>query len=139
VLPPIFIDTAGWASFLVKYEPFHELAGALLRSVRRTARPAVTTNYVLAELGALLISPLRISHSERVEFVDSIRHAPWIGVIHIDKDLDSRSWAFLATHRDKDFSVVDCSSFVLMKELGISAAITTDRHFEQAGFECLLK
>lgn len=106
--PPIFVDTAGWASFLVRDEPFHELADALLRSVRRTGRRGVTTNYVLCELAALLISPLRIATPRRVVFLDSIRHAPWIEVVHIDKDLDSRSWAFMASHRDKDFSIVDC-------------------------------
>jgi hypothetical protein len=74
-----------------------------------------------------------------VEFIESIRHAPWIEVVHIDKDLDSRSWAFMANHRDKNFSLVDCSSFVLMTDLGISAALTTDRHFEQAGFQGLVK
>jgi predicted nucleic acid-binding protein len=139
VLPPIFVDTAGWASFLVKNEPYHELAGVLFRSVRRIGRPAITTNYVLAELAALLMSPLGVPHAGRVEFMQSIRHAPWIEVVHIDKERDNRSWDFLAKHQDKDFSVVDCSSFLLMKELGISAAITTDRHFEQAGFERLLK
>jgi predicted nucleic acid-binding protein len=45
----------------------------------------------------------------------------------------------MAKRKDKDFSLVDCSSFVLMKELGISAALTTDQHFEQAGFIRLLK
>jgi predicted nucleic acid-binding protein len=124
---------------LVGDEPFHALADALLRSVRRTGRRAVTTNYVLCELAALLIGPLRIATPRRVEFLDSIRHAPWIEVVHIDKDLDSRSWAFMANHRDKDFSIVDCSSFVPMSELGISAAVTTDHHFEQAGLQRLLK
>ena len=139
MLPPIFVDTAGWASFFVAVEPFHELAGTLIRSVRHTGRPAITTNYVLAELAALLISPLRVSHPRRLEFVDSVRRAGWIDVVHIDKDLDSRSWVFMARHDDKDFSLVDCSSFVVMSELGISSALTTDHHFEQAGFQCLLK
>jgi predicted nucleic acid-binding protein len=107
--------------------------------VRRTGRRAVTTNYVLAELGALLISPLRIPHSARVGLIESIRHASWVSVIYIDEHLDSRSWALMAMRGDKEFSVVDCSSFVLMKELGISATITTDHHFERAGFQRLLK
>jgi len=94
---------------------------------------------VLAELGALLISPLRISHSWRVEFTDSIRRAPWVEVVHIDRDLDSRSWAYMASYADKDFSLVDCSSFVVMRERSITAALTTDHHFEQAGFVRLLK
>jgi len=139
VLPPVFIDTAGWASFFVESEPRHELAGALIRSIRNYGRPAITTNYVLAELSALLISPLHVFHSRRLEFVDRIRRAPWIEVVHIDVDLDERSWAFMAQHQDKDYSLVDCSSFLVMDDRGISAAITTDRHFEQAGFQSLLR
>jgi predicted nucleic acid-binding protein len=126
-VPPVFIDTAGWASFFVEGEPCHELAAMLLRGVRSYERPAITTNYVLAELSALLISPLRVSHSRRLEFIERARHPP------------SRSWDFLARHRDKDFSLVDCSSFLMMTDRAISAAITTDRHFEQAGFQCLLR
>ena len=139
MLDPIFIDTAGWASFFIEYEPFHNLADTLLRGVRHTGRPAITTNYVLAELAALFISPLRLPHIRRLALIDSVRCANWIEVIHIDKNLDVRSWELMARNRDKNFSLVDCSSFVLMKDLNISAAITTDHHFEQAGFQCLLK
>lgn len=137
--PPVFVDTAGWASFLVAREPHHRLTGTLIRSARGFARPLITTNYVLAELSALLISPLRIPHVRRLEFADRIRNALWVEIVHIDRDLDRRSWDLMAKYRDKDFSLVDCSSFLVMKDMGISAAITTDGHFEQAGFQCLLR
>ena len=39
---------------------------------------------------------------------------------------------------DKFWGLVDCASFIVMSDEGISEAFTTDRHFEQAGFECLL-
>jgi uncharacterized protein len=134
----VFIDTSGWANFFVRSQPQHDLADALLHEIRGTGR-AVTTNYVLAELVALMISPLRRPHGPRLEVLDAIRHADWVDIVHVDEQLDHRSWQFLAQHRDKDFSLVDCSSFVLMKDRGLSAALTTDRHFEQAGFIRLLK
>jgi predicted nucleic acid-binding protein len=40
---------------------------------------------------------------------------------------------------DKDWSLTDCISFVVMAKRGISAALPADRHFEQAGFTALLK
>lgn len=136
---PVFVDTAGWGNFFGKREPLHELAERLLRRARGSGSPVITTNYVLAELSALLISPMRIPHVRRLEFADRIRTAAWIQVVHIDSELDRRSWEFMARHRDKDFSLVDCSSFVVMQDMRISAAITTDLHFEQAGFRCLLR
>ena len=87
---------------------------SLIQSAWASGRPVITTNYVLAELSALLI-------------------------VHIDRDLDRRYWGFMAKHRDKDFSLVDCSSFLVMKDRGVSNAITTDQHFEQAGFRRLLR
>jgi hypothetical protein len=50
-----------------------------------------------------------------------------------------RSWQLLKSRPDKNWSLTDCISFVVMQGRGIKAAFTADRHFEQAGFECLLK
>jgi predicted nucleic acid-binding protein len=44
----------------------------------------------------------------------------------------ARAWFF--RHRDKDYSFTDCTSFVVMRELRVKEALTTDRHFRQAGF-----
>jgi hypothetical protein len=43
-----------------------------------------------------------------------------------------------ADRPDKDWSLTDCISFVVMQERGITDALTGDRHFEQAGFRALL-
>jgi hypothetical protein len=42
------------------------------------------------------------------------------------------------SRRDKDWSLTDCISFVVMNAEGIGEALTADHHFEQAGFEALL-
>lgn len=44
----------------------------------------------------------------------------------------------MATRPDKDWSLTDCTSFVVMQDAGINEALTGDRHFEQAGFKTLL-
>jgi predicted nucleic acid-binding protein len=47
-------------------------------------------------------------------------------------------YSLYASRPDKDWSLTDCISFVLMKELGVSEALTGDHHFQQAGFVALL-
>jgi len=45
---------------------------------------------------------------------------------------------YFRKHADHGYSFTDCTSFVVMDELEVSAALTTDRHFKQAGYEVLL-
>ncbi len=106
---------------------------------RRSGQSVVTTNYVLAELIALLTSPMRIARNEQVRIVETLRSSDWIDVVHIDAAQDRTAWRFLTTHTDKTWSLADCASFVVMKERSITTALTTDHHFEQAGFLRLLK
>ena len=98
----------------------------------------VTTNYVLAELVALLMSPLRVPRPHRLSIYEIIEAATRLDVVHIDPRLDREAWSLLKARSDKDWSLVDCASFVVMKERGITEALTTDHHFEQAGFARLL-
>ena len=59
----VFVDTAGWANFFVRTEPFHEEAVALMQQWRKDQTKIITTNYVIAELVALLTSPLPVSYT----------------------------------------------------------------------------
>ena len=59
-------------------------------------------------------------------------------VISLDSRLLDRGLGLMASRADKDWSLTDCISFVVMQEKGIEAALTADRHFEQAGFKALL-
>ncbi len=56
----LFVDTAGWAAFLVRSEAFHDQAVFLLEHARENGQPILTTSYVIAELIALLTSPIRV-------------------------------------------------------------------------------
>lgn len=136
----VFADTSGWAAFHVETEPFHAAAQTLLRQRRGSGRRngIVTTNYVVAELVALLGSPLRIQRPRRIAIIDAIRTAPWVRIVNISTELDDAAWDLLKRRQDKDWSLVDCASFVVMDRLGITAALSTDHHFAQAGFERLL-
>lgn len=139
--PPseIFADTAGWACLVDGAQTFHALAAQRFKDLRAQGTLIVTTNYVIAELVSLLHSPMRIPRHDAVRFIDSLKAAPYIEIVHIDETLDTRAWELLKQRPDKTWSLVDCVSFVLMQQRGTSDALTTDHHFEQAGFSRLLK
>lgn len=135
----IFVDTSGWASLVVEPQTFHTKAKEIYQSAISNQTPLLTTNYVLTELVALLTSPLRLSRPRVIEIVEGIKASPFFEIIHIDKELDENAWELLKNRPDKQWSLVDCSSFVVMQEREISESLTTDHHFEQAGFIRLLK
>ena len=134
----VFADTSGWANAFVKTEPYHTEASTLVKQWQQNNRGVVTTNYVLSELITLFIR-LRVPRAKGLNYIKALHSVDWIEIIHVDKSLDEKAWELLADRLDKQWSLVDAVSFVIMQDRGITEALTEDHHFEQANFECLLK
>lgn len=134
----LFVDTSGWGNLIDVSQPYHALATEWYRSAKQQPAGLITSNYVLAELVALLESPLRIPRVQAIAFLKNLKASPAVEVLHVDADLDSAAWQLLAARPDKAWSLVDCSSFAIMQQ-HLSQALTNDHHFEQAGFIRLLK
>ena len=126
----LFVDTSGWASLFVATQTYSPQAEQYFRLSVKNQHRIYTTNYVITELVALLNSPLRVSRSRIFEIIDAIKTATYIEVIHIDNRTDILAWTLCKSRLDKAWSLVDCSSFVVMQQLGIQEALTTDQHFE---------
>ena len=133
----VFIDTSGWASFFIERDPYHVEALKLMRQWQQQNRRIVTTNYVLTELIALFTRE-RVQRSTALDYIETIQSADWVEIVHIDESLDTEAWQLLADRLDKQWSLVDAVSFVVMKDRGMTEALATDHHFEQAGFVPLL-
>lgn len=131
-------DTSGWASFFLEDDRHHAKAFSLITQWKQQNRNIVTTNYVLSEL-IVLLSSRGQQRSAVLNYIKTIRSADWVEIIHIDKSLDEKAWQLLADRLDKQWSLVDAVSFIVMQERGITEALTADRHFEQAHFVRLLK
>ncbi len=97
------------------------------------SRPAlVTTSYVMDEVVTFLNSKLQ--HDKAVSVGNNLISSPTIQLVHVDEPLFYQGWQYFEQHTDKTFSLTDCISFVLMKRLEITQALTFDKHFTQAGF-----
>lgn len=135
----MFVDTSGWASLFVANEPYHAQAKGYLQTVLQNQQHLFTSNYIIAELVALLHSPLCQSRLQIFKIIDAIKTVPYVQILHIDAETDKASWDLCKSCQDKAWSLVDCTSFVLMERVNIQDVLTSDRHFEQAGFIRLLK
>jgi predicted nucleic acid-binding protein len=96
-----------------------------------------TTEWVLTEVADALSNP--INRIGCVAFIDDLRSSPRFEVELASSALFCAGWSLYAARPDKDWSLTDCISFVVMQKRGITEALTGDRHFEQAGFTALLK
>jgi len=135
----LFFDTAGWGHLVDSSQAFHKRAADLYHRAIRDGQRIVTTNYVIAELVALLTQPLEVPRPSLIAFVESLRASRHVEVIHIDPRMDAEAWQLLKEREDKEWSLVDCASFVVMTGRRITEALTTDHHFVQAGFVALLR
>jgi len=71
--------------------------------------------------------------------MEAIRLSKKWTVIAIDEKIMNQSFNLYKKMSDKNWGLVDCTSIIVAKNLGISEIFTTDHHFEQAGFQILLK
>jgi predicted nucleic acid-binding protein len=74
-----------------------------------------------------------------VRFWGDLQNNRLLVVVPIDDSLLTRAGDLFSNRMDKDWSLTDCISFVVMTERGIRTALTGDHHFEQAGFEIAFK
>lgn len=131
---PVFADTSYYVALLSQADACHGKAVDVSRTLRR---PVVVTEFVLLELGNALSRA-----DARQLFISMLRHLrsePHVVVVPASPELFGRGCDLYARRSDKDWSLTDCISFVVMEERGLSDALTTDHHFEQAGFQVLLK
>jgi predicted nucleic acid-binding protein len=99
--------------------------------------PFLVTEYVLWETANALSLP-----PDRPKFhalLAGLRSDPAIELIPASKELWEAGIQFHAERPDKEWSMTDCISFLVMQQRGITRALTFDHHFEQAGFEPLLR
>jgi predicted nucleic acid-binding protein len=129
----MLLDTSGLLCCLDSAELRHRDAITYFEAGLRK----VTHNYVLVEFVALA-QARKYPRDVSLSFVADVATHPDIEVIWVDENSHAAALALLRAQLDKSYSLCDAISFLLMRERGIEEALTTDKHFEQAGFRRLL-
>ncbi len=134
-----FVDTSGWAEWADQTLQFHAQAVQRFAEVWNQGGRLITTDLVLIELAALLTRPLRMPKPDQIRLLDAIQSDSSVVIIAFDTALKQATWNLWKARPDKEWSVVDCASFIVMQQRKLTEAITADHHFEQAQFVRLLK
>lgn len=129
----LFVDTAGWMACADRSDPGHAKCVAARDARLRAGFLLVTTDYVLDETLTLL--RLRLGLAAARDWWDRVSRSPRVTIAEVDAELRNRAMDWFFGYEDKDFSFTDCTSFAFMRQEKIRMALTTDRHFLQAGFE----
>jgi predicted nucleic acid-binding protein len=128
-----FADTFFFLALLNANDKKHH-QGAV--EANKADRPILTSAWVLLELADHLCD----SRNRHLfgEVLDALRHDRRVTVVDVDQVLFGRAIDLYRRRQDKDWSLTDCTSFILMADRGITEALTADHHFEQAGFVAVL-
>lgn len=125
----VFLDTSFVIALVNEKDQYHGQAEALSFTFEKSA--LVTTGAVLLEIGNALAKEFR---SEAVSVIKILSQSVRVEVAEIDSNLIEKGLAVYEKYADKNWGLVDCISFVVMREAGITDTLTFDRDFEQAGF-----
>jgi predicted nucleic acid-binding protein len=128
----VFVDTSAWYELTLPDRPAH---AAVTAAMTATCAKFATSTYVIAELVALMTR--RVGHAAAAHAVTQIRASADLRIEHPDAAEEARAWRLFLDSPDKTYNLADCLSFVIMRRLGITEAITLDYHFRQEGFTVL--
>ncbi|HEX7722442.1 MAG TPA: PIN domain-containing protein [Pyrinomonadaceae bacterium] len=133
----LFLDANFVIALEVSDDQHYNEATIHWKNLIETPFSLVTTSYVFDEVVTYLNS--RRQHDKAVSVGRNLLNAANIEVVQVDEPLFYEAWSYFEQHADKTYSLTDCVSFILMKRLRITEALTFDKHFVQAGFTKLPK
>lgn len=125
----IFVDTSVFYAFADQDDGDHQTVSDLLEKFQNQRITLVTSNFIIAETHALMLS--RLGRSSAKQWLRDIPQIARIEQATLEDEEEARLIIF--RYRDKDFSYTDAISFAMMERLGIKEAFSLDEHFRQYG------
>jgi predicted nucleic acid-binding protein len=133
----VFLDTSFAIALSSITDQHHGKAVELATQLETHQTGLVTTDAILLEIGnALSKSKYRRA---AIQLLESLESDANVKIIPLTKDLYLAAFRLFKQRPDKEWGLVDCVSFIVMQNRGITDALTADAHFQQAGFRALLK
>ena len=134
-MSPVFLDTGYLIALEASDDQNHEEASRHWRKEGPKLSSIVTTTYVFDEVVTFFNS--RGRHAKAVEVGRRLRESQLVEIVPETEVLLEAGWSRFRNRPDKQYSLTDCISFVLMGRRDIEKTLAFDRHFEQAGYQLL--
>ena len=132
----IFVDTSAWDAIEDSGDRHHAAALRFKEELVQQQTRLYVTNFILDESYTLLLS--NIGYTRTVAFkrtIDLMQTGGILLVVHVSEAIEQAAWTvFERFNQDKAWSFTDCTSKVVMENLGIRQVFAFDHHFEQMGF-----
>jgi predicted nucleic acid-binding protein len=135
-LRTFFIDSSFIYALLNRRDQFHDQAITVLSKLQDDDFFVLTDAIILESCSLLAALGAR---KTIVGFLDDIMASDQYNIFYTDEDLFYRAYDLFRSYEDKEWSLVDCLSSLVMQEQSIQLALTSDHHFEQMGFLAVLR
>jgi len=133
----VFLDASFAIALSNLNDQYHKSAEILAEQLELNGTHLITTQAIILEIGNAL-AKLKY-RKDAIKLLDSLENDPNIEIVLFSDGLYKRAVKLYKERIDKEWGLTDCLSFIVMQDYGISKALTTDKHFEQAGFQALLR
>jgi uncharacterized protein len=131
----LLLDTSFVIALEMARDNQHKAALKYWQAYVQNPQPLVTTDLVFAEIVTFFNA--RGLHAKAVEVGDRLVQSQLVEIVNMTPELSQQAWTFFKRHGDKQYSLADCASFIVMNKRRITRALTFDDHFTQAGFTVL--
>lgn len=128
----IFVDTSAWFAYVNREDPDHAATQEVLRQYEGRL---VTSNYVFDE--TVTLCRHRLGHAIAARVGAALLDPTSTDLIRLGVEDEHAAWGLFLARADKLYSFTDCTSFVLMRRLGLAGAAAIDEDFNQEGFSTL--
>lgn len=128
----VFVDTGAWYALVDAKDPDHRAVAACLAQYRGRL---ATSNFVFDETVTLL--RYRLDYRAARTFGAALLAGGLGPIFRLTPADEAGAWEIFTRYRDKRFSFTDCTSFALIKRLGIDSVVAIDEDFRAFGIPCL--
>ena len=132
----VFLDSSGLYALADRQDPSHAAAKQRVHRLASGGIRLILTDYILDE--SITLARARAGVMGALKLLQIVEQSNAITLAWVGEERFDLAKAFFRKHADHDYSFTDCTSFVVMRELKLKGALTTDRHFAEAGFQPLL-